>query len=241
MYMLVTKSITTLRFVRVAGFLSILVSHGTIFAQDALQVIANGNVGIGTNTPETPLHIYRSDGTATVRVTEAQAGSSMPFQGVAQGLVRFELNDEAGGERWRFTNAGSKFAINNVGLDSPDTEMSVFKNGNMTISGILTENSDINSKQDIIHVNAREVLSKIANLKIAEWSYIDAPEERHIGPMAQDFHASFSLGRDNKHIATLDTSGVALAGIQALLVENRVLKERLESLVMLFKKKVGCE
>ena len=38
----------------------------------------------------------------------------------------------------------------------------------------------------------------------------------HLGPMAQDFHALFGLGVDNRHIATIDTSGVALAAIQAL-------------------------
>ena len=67
-------------------------------------------------------------------------------------------------------------------------------------------------------------------LEIAEWSYKDAPRERHIGPMAQDFHAAFKLGRKDTHIATLDSSGVALAGIQALVEENTELKQRLAAL-----------
>ena len=195
------------------------------------------DVGIGTTMPQAPLHVERANGTARVQVTELQPGPSMPFQGVAQGLVRFELNDEASGERWRFTNAGSKFAINNVGADSPGTEMSVFKNGDLVIGGLLTENSDVNAKQDIVPVDRHEVLAKIAVLPIAEWSYKDAPAQRHIGPMAQDFHTAFGLGRDNKHIATLDTSGVALAGIKALVEENhrmaeesQGLRERLEDL-----------
>jgi hypothetical protein len=225
-----TKYIKTLRVVQLATFLLILVSHGTIFAQDAMKIIANGNVGIGTDTPESALHVYRSDGTATVSVTEALVGPSMPFQGVAQGLVRFELSDEASGERWRFTNAGSKFAINNVSANSPGTEMSVFKTGNMTIGGVLTENSDVNSKQDIVPVNGRNILEKLANLEISEWSYKDTPADRHVGPMAQDFHASFGLGHTDKGIATLDSSGVALAAIKALIDENASLKQRLEQL-----------
>jgi hypothetical protein len=168
--------------------------------------------------------VERANGTARVLVMETEPGPSMPFQGVAQGLVRFELNDEAAGERWRFTNAGDKFAINNVGLDSPGTEMSVFKNGDLVIGGLLTENSDVNAKRDIVPVDRQDVLAKIAQLPIAEWSYKDTPGQRHVGPMAQDFYAAFGLGRDNKHIATLDTSGVALAGIQALAEENRALK-----------------
>jgi hypothetical protein len=188
------------------------------------------DVGIGTTMPQAPLHVERANGAARVRVTELQPGPSMPFQGEAQGLVRFELNDEASGERWRFTNAGSKFAINNVGLDSPGTEMSVFKNGDMVIGGLLTENSDVNAKRDFEPLDAREVLAKIVDLEVLEWSYIDAPNQRHIGPMAQDFYAAFGLGRDNKHIATLDTSGVALVGIQALAEENTAIRTQYESI-----------
>ena len=34
--------------------------------------------------------------------------------------------------------------------------------------------------------------------------------------MAQDFRAAFKLGKDDKHISTVDADGVALAAIQAL-------------------------
>jgi hypothetical protein len=41
--------------------------------------------------------------------------------------------------------------------------------------------------------------------------------------MAQDFHAAFGLGTDDKHIATVDADGVALAAIQGL---NQKLEEK---------------
>jgi predicted RNase H-like nuclease (RuvC/YqgF family) len=41
--------------------------------------------------------------------------------------------------------------------------------------------------------------------------------------MAQDFHAAFGLGEDDKHITTVDEEGVALAAIQGL---NQKLKEK---------------
>jgi hypothetical protein len=188
------------------------------------------DVGIGTTMPQAPLHVERANGAARVLVMETDPGPSMPFQGVAQGLVRFELNDEAAGERWRFTNAGDKFAINNVGLDSPGTEMSVFKNGDLVIGGLLTENSDRDAKQDIERLDAQEILAKIVDLEVSKWSYIDAPKQRHIGPMAQDFYAAFGLGRNEKGISTLDSSGVALAGIQALAEENAMLRDRVAQL-----------
>jgi hypothetical protein len=64
-------------------------------------------------------------------------------------------------------------------------------------------------------VNPRDVLEKVQSLPITEWQYkVDSRGQRHLGPMAQDFHAAFGLnGADDKHIATVDEEGVALAAI----------------------------
>jgi regulator of replication initiation timing len=55
--------------------------------------------------------------------------------------------------------------------------------------------------------------------------------------MAQDFYAAIGVGMDDKHIATVDEEGVALAAIQGLnqklkeqRAENANLKEQNESL-----------
>jgi hypothetical protein len=107
----------------------------------------------------------------------------------------------------------------------------------MTIRGVLTENSDVNAKQDIEPLDGQKVLDRLAQLEISEWSYIDDPKTRHIGPMAQDFRAAFGLGHTNKGISTLDSSGVALAAIKELIEENvslrednALLKKRLDSM-----------
>ena len=46
---------------------------------------------------------------------------------------------------------------------------------------------------------------------------------RHIGPMAQDFHAAFNVGEDEKYITTGDAHGVAMAAIQGL---HELVKEK---------------
>ncbi len=55
--------------------------------------------------------------------------------------------------------------------------------------------------------------------------------------MAQDFHAAFNVGTDDKHIAPIDEGGVAIAAIQGLNqkleqkdAEIADLKRRLETL-----------
>ncbi len=77
--------------------------------------------------------------------------------------------------------------------------------------------SDRNAKQSFSAVNGKLVLEKVASLPMTEWDYKDTPGIRHLGPMAQDFHAAFGLnGSDDHHISVVDEGGVALAAIQGL-------------------------
>src|SRR6185437_16674023 len=73
-------------------------------------------------------------------------------------------------------------------------------------------------------VESREILERVAWLPIQTWQYTnDVDHVRHIGPFAQDFHAAFKVGMDDKHIATVDADGVALAAIQGL---YQIVKEK---------------
>jgi hypothetical protein len=65
-------------------------------------------------------------------------------------------------------------------------------------------------------VNAKAVLEKVAALPITSWHFTNDVATTHLGPMAQDFYAAFNIGPDDKHIATVDEGGVALAAIQGL-------------------------
>jgi hypothetical protein len=60
------------------------------------------------------------------------------------------------------------------------------------------------------------VLEKVTRLPITEWRYKSQTDARHMGPVAQDFREAFGLGRDDKHITTVDADGVALAAIKGL-------------------------
>jgi hypothetical protein len=98
--------------------------------------------------------------------------------------------------------------------------------GNATCNGTSWNNaSDRNLKENIQTIEPREVLERVAALPVSRWNYKTQPGATHLGPMAQDFHAAFGLGEDDKHIATVDAAGVALAAIQGL---NEKLEQRLE-------------
>jgi hypothetical protein len=87
-------------------------------------------------------------------------------------------------------------------------------------SGTWASASDRALKYDVSTLDDARILAKVAALPIAEWSYVSERGVRHIGPMAQDFHAAFGVGTDDRHIATIDEDGVALAAVKALHAEH---------------------
>jgi hypothetical protein len=84
--------------------------------------------------------------------------------------------------------------------------------------------SDQNMKENFAAIDPAEILDQVVSLPIQSWSYKAHPDDKHIGPVAQDFHAAFGLnGADDTHIGTVDEGGVALAAIQGL---NRKLAQK---------------
>jgi hypothetical protein len=77
--------------------------------------------------------------------------------------------------------------------------------------------SDRNAKENFAAVDGRALLDRLAGVPVTTWNYKSQDAAiRHMGPVAQDFYAAFGVGEDDKHIATIDADGVALAASQAL-------------------------
>jgi trimeric autotransporter adhesin len=108
-----------------------------------------------------------------------------------------------------------------IGTNAPgytlDVNGDIHASGNV-YAGSVELTSDRNAKENFESVNPETVLAKVTSLPISEWNYKTAlASQRHLGPMAQDFHAAFDLnGKDDKHISVIDEGGVALAAIQGL-------------------------
>lgn len=88
--------------------------------------------------------------------------------------------------------------------------------------------SDRNLKEHLAPVNPEEVLAKVVSMPVMTWNYKKRPQENHLGPVAQDFHAAFGLnGTNDTSISTVDEGGVALAAIQGL---NQKMEARSQNL-----------
>jgi hypothetical protein len=219
---------------------------GTAFASTAANqflIRATGGVGIGTPNPQGSLHVYSANNPTVVRI---QSAGTPGF-----GRVEFVSNPQGDGNEWRpayiqstdgggFTG-GLSFVVNGTGAANKFAEVETMRiqNGRVGIGtatpvsalqvvGTVTATafnppSDRNLKENFEPVNAREVLEKVAALPISRWNFKGDADTEHVGPMAQDFHAAFGVGTDERHIATVDADGVALAAIQGL---NEKLKEK---------------
>jgi len=190
---------------------------------------AQGGVGIGTSAPGNPLTVEGS-GTTNGGVTgfpevmarfkrtgashtaisiDAETGRDAVLYLAENGQAKWGLRHDADQEheldiRYSFTSASSIQALR------------LTTNGTLITAGPVNPPSDRHVKTGFESVNARQVLEKLASLPMAKWAYTNSPSIRHIGPVAQDFHAAFGVGSDDKHIATVDADGVALAAIQGL-------------------------
>ncbi|MFB6299259.1 MAG: tail fiber domain-containing protein [Halobacteriales archaeon] len=97
-------------------------------------------------------------------------------------------------------------------------------------SGSWSSLSTRTAKTNVEPVEPRDVLAAVDDLEISTWEYDSGADATHMGPMAEDFHAAFGLGEDERRIATVDANGVALAAIQGLSEKLEAKHDRVDEL-----------
>jgi len=199
------------------------------------------NVGMGTDDPDTGLHITRNDGNGIIKVQETVGVATRRYQIHLEnnGATGFYLHDTSNNRSWRnamnksgdFVFAqgtnGPKLLLKTDGLitmglgRSANLELEpggdlVIPNGAVTATA-FQQSSSRSVKQAFKPIDEAEVLDKLLALEISEWEYTDpSVAGRHLGPVAEEFHELFGFGSSEKHIYPADMASVSLVAARQI-------------------------
>ena len=206
---------------------------------------STGNMVVGSGSPDELLTVSSADPQILVQSSSGTTTGRTLAYLKNKGDVRMFWENTGSGDIWQMSllatvlqmstpTGDGKFRVRKNGglqaLRGSTTILDLDSTGDLTVKSV-TQTSSREEKRGFEAVDGLSVLDKVAALPISEWSYkADNPSVRHLGPMAEDFHAAFGLGRSDKGLTSVDTSGVALAAIQGLVEENRRLEERISEL-----------
>lgn len=85
-------------------------------------------------------------------------------------------------------------------------------------------------KEHFLAVDGEEVLARLRGVPVTTWSMIGADRRvRHLGPVAEDFHAAFGLGIGSTTIGMGDIDGVTFAAAKALEARTTGLRAELDA------------
>ena len=203
-------------------------------------VRATGGVGINTNTPavtgsRVSLYVKGFDTTAGTVTFQSPKGTGAILSHVHYGtggdwFIRSAVNTG----KVVIQDTGGTVSIGTSAVVAGQLIETGAAGAHLTTGGTWVNGSSRLLKEAFADIDAGAILDKVLALPIGTWQYRNSPEGTHLGPMAEDFSAAFGLGDGDKHIATVDADGVALAAIQGLNEklerENAALRERLDRL-----------
>ncbi|MEN8253249.1 MAG: tail fiber domain-containing protein [Patescibacteria group bacterium] len=136
------------------------------------NIQGNGDVGIGTTNPTTPLHVYDSDGGHAVKLDVGSGNAWLEFS-------------EAGTQRWVMGNNSTQSDRFYV-LDQ-DNNQGVYMAQNTTA---WVANSDSRLKENISTEN--NILDKVSQMRAVSYNFIgNNPSKKEIGVIAQEIEPYF--------------------------------------------------
>ena len=83
-------------------------------------------------------------------------------------------------------------------------------------------------KENFTDLDFEAILQKINNMYVSEWNYKGVPDQKYIGPIAEEFWDAFRLnGTDKMGINSISIDGVNMAAVKGLILRTDEMKSKL--------------
>ena len=192
------------------------IANGNFGVAIGLQNSASGqfSVAIGKNarTANRQGAIVIGDAAASFSSDSVYATANNQFVVRAAGGIRMISSANANP-----ANVGSRGAVTGVEVAAG--------------GGAWSSISDRASKENFLAIDGEDVLRRLRGVPVTSWNYKTQDGSiRHLGPMAQDFHAAFGLGESERLINTVDIDGINMVATQALEARTSAQARRIEAL-----------
>jgi len=207
----------------------------------------DGNVGVGTTTPNTKLEVLGLTQATTFRSTGISlSGASGPAfeagwdstnsEAFVQGynrttdsrenlnlngtIIRFLTNNNAT-ERMRIDSSG------NVGIGTTSPTEKIYVIGNIYASGSITQGSSRDLKQNIAFISTKEAMEALNGLNPIKFNYkADDSKEEQLGFIAEDVPELVAT-KDHKRLNPMDLTAVLVKVVQE---QQRMLQKQQETI-----------
>ncbi len=207
---------------------------------DAMVVLKNGNIGIGTSEPDIKMHVDTAGGDATLRISSDDAGKAS--------LELFEQDDSFGFE---FEYDGNDDKLNlrsrdfsnneaermtwlkdgNVGIGrtTPTHPLHMGSGANVTSGGVWTNASSREYKENIKNLSLENAINTLNELNPVTFNYKIDKSENYVGFVAEDVPELVST-QDRKGLSPMDITAVLTKVVKE---QQRIISELSERVKLL--------
>ena len=189
---------------------------------NAFSVLKNANTGINVSTPSAALHIKGTAASFDAHLRLETTGTGTDYVNMLyDGNTKFR--NSAVGDEYQFRNSANAITHR------------LFDNGNMTIAGTLTQNSDARLKKNITQLD--NSLQRLLRINGYQYYWIDSSHDKSIqtGVLAQEIEKEMPelVRADEAGVKSVNYNGLIpylIEAIKELKQENEILKQKIDKL-----------